>query len=87
MANSLQQPLEGTVHIDEFMVGGAEEQKRGRSKRKNNYSHYEYQRQAKGYLSAIPVVNEVTIFFKYLEPSNSFSWHHLLHRTLVQYNG
>ena len=32
MASSLQQPLQGTVHVDEFMIGGAEEQKRGRSK-------------------------------------------------------
>ena len=32
MASSLQQPLAGTVHVDEFMIGGAEEQKRGRSK-------------------------------------------------------
>lgn len=32
MASSLQYPLEGRVHVDEFMVGGPEEQKRGRSK-------------------------------------------------------
>lgn len=32
MASSLQQPLQGTVHVDEFMIGGAEQQKRGRSK-------------------------------------------------------
>ena len=32
MASSLQYPLTGTVHVDEFMVGGPEEQKRGRSK-------------------------------------------------------
>jgi hypothetical protein len=32
MASSFQQPLQGTVHVDEFMIGGAEEQKRGRSK-------------------------------------------------------
>ena len=32
MASSLQRPLQGTVHVDEFMIGGAEEQKRGRSK-------------------------------------------------------
>lgn len=32
MASSLQYPLEGTVHVDEFMIGGPEEQKRGRSK-------------------------------------------------------
>lgn len=31
MASSLQYPLEGTVHVDEFMIGGPEEQKRGRS--------------------------------------------------------
>lgn len=32
MASSLQYPLEGLVHVDEFMIGGPEEQKRGRSK-------------------------------------------------------
>lgn len=32
MASSLQYPLEGTVHVDEFMIGGPEEQKRGRDK-------------------------------------------------------
>jgi len=32
MASSLQYPLTGTVHVDEFIVGGPEEQKRGRSK-------------------------------------------------------
>ena len=32
MASSLQYPLEGVVHVDEFMIGGSEEQKRGRSK-------------------------------------------------------
>lgn len=32
MASSLQYPLEGTIHVDEFMIGGPEEQKRGRSK-------------------------------------------------------
>ena len=32
MASSLKYPLEGLVHVDEFMVGGPEEQKRGRSK-------------------------------------------------------
>lgn len=32
MASSLQCPLEGIVHVDEFMIGGPEEQKRGRSK-------------------------------------------------------
>jgi hypothetical protein len=31
MASSLQHPLEGVVHVDEFMIGGPEEQKRGRS--------------------------------------------------------
>jgi len=31
MASSLQYPLEGVVHVDEFMIGGSEEQKRGRS--------------------------------------------------------
>ncbi len=31
MASSLQYPLEGVVHVDEFMIGGPEEQKRGRS--------------------------------------------------------
>ena len=32
MASSLQFPLTGVVHVDEFMIGGAEEQKRGRNK-------------------------------------------------------
>lgn len=32
MASSLKQPLTGIVHVDEFMVGGPEEQKRGRNK-------------------------------------------------------
>ena len=32
MASSLQYPLEGMVHVDEFMIGGPEEQKRGRHK-------------------------------------------------------
>ena len=32
MASSLTSPLQGTVHVDEFFVGGPEEQKRGRSK-------------------------------------------------------
>jgi hypothetical protein len=32
MASSLQYPLTGTVHVDEFMIGGPEEEKRGRSK-------------------------------------------------------
>ena len=32
MASSLKNPLTGTVHVDEFFVGGPEEQKRGRSK-------------------------------------------------------
>jgi hypothetical protein len=32
MGSSLQHPLTGTVHVDEFIVGGPEEQKRGRSK-------------------------------------------------------
>lgn len=32
MASSLKYPLTETVHVDEFMVGGPEEQKRGRSK-------------------------------------------------------
>jgi hypothetical protein len=32
MASSLQQPLQGEVHVDEFMIGGPEEQKRGRNK-------------------------------------------------------
>lgn len=32
MASSLQHPLEGLVHVDEFMIGGPEEQRRGRSK-------------------------------------------------------
>lgn len=34
MASSLKHPLTGLVHIDEFMIGGSEEQKRGRSKGK-----------------------------------------------------
>jgi hypothetical protein len=34
MASSLKSPLTGLVHIDEFMVGGSEEQKRGRNKGK-----------------------------------------------------
>ncbi len=32
MESNLKHPLEGIVHVDEFFVGGAEEQKRGRSK-------------------------------------------------------
>lgn len=32
MASSLQYPLEGVIHVDEFMIGGSEEQKRGRNK-------------------------------------------------------
>lgn len=32
MSNSLKHPLTGTVHVDEFFVGGPEEQKRGRNK-------------------------------------------------------
>lgn len=32
MESSLQYPLNGTIHVDEFMIGGPEEQKRGRSK-------------------------------------------------------
>lgn len=32
MASSFQYPLEGLVHVDEFMIGGPEEQKRGRTK-------------------------------------------------------
>lgn len=32
MASSLQYPIDGLVHVDEFMIGGPEEQKRGRSK-------------------------------------------------------
>lgn len=32
MASSLANPLQGTVHVDEFFVGGPDEQKRGRSK-------------------------------------------------------
>lgn len=32
MASSLASPLQGTVHVDEFFVGGPEEQKRGRAK-------------------------------------------------------
>jgi hypothetical protein len=32
MASSLANPLQGIVHVDEFFVGGPEEQKRGRAK-------------------------------------------------------
>ena len=32
MQSSKQNPLSGEVHVDEFFIGGAEEQKRGRSK-------------------------------------------------------
>jgi hypothetical protein len=32
MASSLSNPLQGIVHVDEFFVGGPEEQKRGRAK-------------------------------------------------------
>ena len=32
MASSLKSPLMGLVHVDEFMIGGPEEKKRGRSK-------------------------------------------------------
>lgn len=32
MASSLKYPLNGTVHVDEFMIGGPEDGKRGRSK-------------------------------------------------------
>lgn len=32
MASSLKYPLSGTVHVDEFMIGGPEDGKRGRSK-------------------------------------------------------
>jgi hypothetical protein len=32
MASSLQYPIDGLVHVDEFMIGGPEEQMRGRSK-------------------------------------------------------
>lgn len=32
MVSSLNHPLQGMVHVDEFFVGGPEEQKRGRSK-------------------------------------------------------
>jgi ISXO2-like transposase domain/Transposase zinc-ribbon domain len=34
MESSLNHPLRGTIHVDEFFVGGPEEQKRGRSKGK-----------------------------------------------------
>ncbi len=34
MGSSKKHPLEGEIHIDEFLVGGQEEQKRGRSKGK-----------------------------------------------------
>lgn len=29
MPSSIQYPLEGVIHVDEFMIGGSEEQKRG----------------------------------------------------------
>jgi hypothetical protein len=32
MQSSLNHPLTGTIHVDEFMVGGPEEYKKGRSK-------------------------------------------------------
>lgn len=32
MASSLRYPIDGLVHVDEFMIGGPEEEKRGRSK-------------------------------------------------------
>ena len=32
MESSLKHPIEGVVHVDEFFIGGAEEQKRGRNK-------------------------------------------------------
>lgn len=32
MASSLKHPLTGTLHVDEFMIGGVEQGKRGRSK-------------------------------------------------------
>jgi hypothetical protein len=32
MQSSLNHPLTGTIHVDEFMVGGPEENKKGRSK-------------------------------------------------------
>lgn len=32
MASSLTSPLQGTVHVDEFFVGGPDEEKRGRAK-------------------------------------------------------
>lgn len=32
MASSLRCPIDGLVHVDEFMIGGPEEEKRGRSK-------------------------------------------------------
>ena len=32
MASSLANPLQGTIHVDEFFVGGPEEEKRGRAK-------------------------------------------------------
>jgi transposase-like protein len=32
MSSSLKHPLTGTIHVDEFFVGGPEEQKRGRNK-------------------------------------------------------
>jgi ISXO2-like transposase domain/Transposase zinc-ribbon domain len=34
MESSLNHPLGGTIHVDEFFIGGPEEQKRGRSKGK-----------------------------------------------------
>ena len=32
MKSSLNRPLTGTIHVDEFMIGGPEENKKGRSK-------------------------------------------------------
>ncbi len=32
MESSLDHPVTGTIHVDEFMVGGPEENKKGRSK-------------------------------------------------------
>ncbi len=32
MSSSLNYPLNGTIHVDEFMIGGTEEGKKGRSK-------------------------------------------------------
>jgi hypothetical protein len=36
MSSSLKHPIDGTVHVDEFMIGGPEEGKRGVAKETKN---------------------------------------------------